>query len=131
MNGRRGTVNWASAPDEGDAAAAAGEIAGWLAEPRRTRDWEGLLPQIRDHLLRISASPVVRGDPECRAILASLQPEGGAAALDEAMGRLLARVDVLLGAASAAPGVRVAPRLSTPPAVDRPAAAPRRRLFRL
>lgn len=130
MSGRRGTFNWATAPDEGDAATAAREIAGWQSEPRRTRDWEALLPQIRDHLSRIVAHPLVRRDPNCRAILASLRPDGGAAALDEAMALISARLDILLRAAPHAGAASAAPRPAPPPA-DRPAAPPRRRLFRL
>lgn len=103
MSGRRGSIVWASAPDEGDAAAAAAEIGAWLAERRASRDWDGVLGPLRDALQRLSLHPLLRQDPICRDALRRI-------ADDPTLDRLAWGVSVLAGRAeelAAAPASRV------------------------
>ena len=72
MSGKRGSIAWVSAPDEGDAAAAVTELGAWLADRGRPRDWDGVLEPLRDRLQELSLHPLLRRDPACRDALRSL-----------------------------------------------------------
>lgn len=65
----------------------------------RQRDWNEVLPALRDRLLQLWINPVVRSDAEACRIIAAMAECEDFAAIDKACDRLAARLRQVLGRA--------------------------------
>lgn len=92
-------MRWISSSGDGDAAEAVAEIEAWLAaEPARDLDWDGVLAELREALLRAGLAPLLTEDAPARAILLGLAGAEDAEALAAGIAALDARADALLAA---------------------------------
>lgn len=94
-NGRRGTIDWTAASDEGDAAAASAAVEAWLAAqpPERSQaEWEDVLGRLRDGLQRLLRTELVRTDPVCRDVIGRLDAASTLADIDAAMDVIASRI---------------------------------------
>jgi hypothetical protein len=129
-NRRRPTVRWSSAPEEGDAGEAVAETEAWLARVSPAADWEGLLGEVRDALLRAGLLPLLMEDPEARdALLGLAEAADDAEALDAGIDRLRRRIDALVTSRERA--ALAVPRTAAAIAADQRGARPARTIFKV
>ncbi len=110
-NGRRSTIDWTAASDEGEAAGASAAVEAWLAAQPPARPeaaWEDVLGRLRDGLQRLMGTELVRTDPVCRDVIGRLDAASSLADLDAAMDVIASRIPAAARAGEAPPPSPVA-----------------------
>lgn len=97
-NRRRVAVRWSSAPEPGDAAAAAADLDLWLdtLASGPPADWMGLAERLRATLHRLCADARLTEDPEARALLLALADVEDGGDFATPVDALLRRAAILL-----------------------------------